>query len=377
MKILMVIDSLDKGGKERRMLELIKGLLRRPEEFNIYLVSLTDKIEYKYVYDLPIKFEVLKRKYKKDPALVLRLKKIINEYHPDIIHSWSTMASVYLSFSNPFGKIPLVNAVIADAHNNLNLSDKHYFRVKLTTPFSNVFVANSKAGISSYKTPPERSVCIYNGIDFDRFQNLRPVSEVEVEILGRNKGSHFVMAMVASFDERKDFQTVIKAAIKICQQNSKLIFVLVGHGPAWEACMSVVPPELLNSKIIFTGRRDDIESILQIVDVGLLMTNSENHAEGISNAIIEFMAMGKPVIASRGGGTDEVVLENFNGFIVDPHSEKQLIEKIEVLYEDRNLLARLGDNAFRWVREQFDMDKKTSEYVALYDRLRESKRTSS
>jgi glycosyltransferase involved in cell wall biosynthesis len=377
MKILMVIDSLDKGGKERRMLELIKGLLRRPEKFNIYLVSLTDKIEYKYVYDLPIKFEVLKRKYKKDPALVLRLKKIINEYHPDIIHSWSTMASVYLSFSNPFGKIPLVNAVLADAHNNLNLSDKHYFRVKLTTPFSTVFVANSKAGINSYKTPPERSVCIYNGIDFDRFQNLRPVSEVEVEILGKNKGSHFIIAMIASFDERKDFQTVIRAAIRICKQNSKLVFVLIGHGPEWEASRSAVPPDLLNTQIIFTGRRDDVESILQIVDVGLLMTNSENHAEGISNAIIECMALGKPVIASRGGGTDEVVLDNFNGFIIEPHSDGQLAERIEAVYKDRDLLARLGKNAYQWVREQFDMDKKTGEYVALYDRLRVSKRTSS
>lgn len=371
----MVIDSLDKGGKERRMLELVKGLKRRPEEFDIYLLSLTDKVEYKYVYDLPIKFEVIKRKYKKDPSLVLRLKKIINAFKPDIIHSWSTMASVYLSISNPFSKIPLVNAVLADAHNNLNLSDKHFFRVKLTTPFSTVFVANSKAGIKSYKTPLERSVCIYNGIDFSRFQNLRPIKEVEFDILKESKSDRFIVAMVASFDERKDFKTAIQAALKICQTNPKLIFLFVGEGPDWETCKALVPSDLLNSRIIFTGKKDDVESILQIVDVGLLITNAENHGEGISNSIIESLAMGKPVIASRGGGTDEVVLDNFNGFLIDPHNPDQIIEKINLLYADRDLLCKLGKNGYQWVREHFDIVQKTGEYVTLYSQLIDGART--
>ena len=52
MKILMVIDSLPRGGKEKRMLELIKGLKNQPDRFDIYLVSLTDWVEYEYVYDV-------------------------------------------------------------------------------------------------------------------------------------------------------------------------------------------------------------------------------------------------------------------------------------------------------------------------------------
>lgn len=375
MKILMVIDSLDKGGKERRMLELIKGLIERPEGFTIYLVSLTERVEYKYVYDLPIKFEVLKRKYSKDPSIVLRLKKIIKAFQPDIIHSWSTMASVYLSLSNVFSRIPMVSAVLADAHNNLDISDKHYFRVKLTTPFTTVFVANSNAGIRSYDTPSIKSVCIYNGIDFGRFQNLRPKSEVELDILGMPKTNHFIVAMVASFDERKDYNTVIGAALKMCPINKNLIFLLIGNGPDWEKSRNGIPADLLNKQIIFTGNRDDVESILQIVDLGLLITNADNHGEGISNSIIECMAMGRPVIASRGGGTDEVIIDHFNGFLVDPKNANQIIEKIDILYKNEELLNNLGKNAFKWVREHFDIDKKTGEYVELYNRLRNRKIT--
>jgi glycosyltransferase involved in cell wall biosynthesis len=370
MKILMVIDSLDKGGKERRMLELIKGLKKTENQFDIFLISLTDRIEYEYVFDLPIKFEVLNRKYKKDLTFFLKLKTIISEFKPDIIHSWSTMASVYLSISNLFSGIPLINAVLADAPLHLNIFDKHYFRVKLTSPFTDMFVSNSNAGISAYKTPKHKSVCIYNGVDFNRFENLSPVNELKIEILGDKPGEKFVVAMVASFDERKDFETVVNAAIKLCLINPSYVFLLVGSGPALENLKSKVPEVLLNNRqIIFTGKRSDVEALLQIVDVGVLMTSAENHGEGISNSIIEYMAMSKPVLASRGGGTDEVVLDNYNGFLIDPRNVEQLIAKIEGLYSNRGLLYSMGANARKYAWDNFELDKKTAEYIELYKNL--------
>lgn len=366
----MVIDSLDKGGKERRMLELIKGLKKHGNQFDIYLLSLTDRIEYKYVYDLPIKFEVLRRNFKKDPTIILKLKKIISDFSPDIIHSWSTMASVYISISNLFSGIPLINAVLADAPLHLNIFNKHYFRVKLTTPFSNRFVSNSKAGIASYKTPESKSVCIYNGIDFKRFEDLRPAEDVRKEIIGDKTGDIFVITMVASFDERKDFETLVNTAIKMCYLNLSYTFILIGNGPTLEKLRNKVPVELMNeSRIIFTGKRDDVESILVIADIGVLMTNAENHGEGISNTIIEYMAMGKPVLASRGGGTDEVVKDNYNGYLIDPGNEDQLIEKIESLFNNRSLLDSLGKQARKYARANFELEEKTAEYIELYRNL--------
>ncbi len=370
MKILMVIDSLDKGGKERRMLELIKGLKKHGNQFDIYLLSLTNRVEYKYVYDLPIKFEILRRNFKKDPTIILKLKKIISDFGPDIIHSWSTMASVYISISNLFSGIPLINAVLADAPLHLNIFNKHFFRVKLTTPFSNLIVSNSKAGITAYKTPVSKSVCIYNGIDFSRFDNLRSVKDVRKEIIGDKTGDIFVIVMVASFDERKDFKTLVNAAIKMCFKNAAYTFILIGNGPTLEKLRNKVPVELMNEcRIIFTGERDDVESILQIADLGVLMTNAENHGEGISNTIIEYMSMGKPVLASRGGGTDEVVKDNYNGYLIDPGNEDQLMGKIESLFNNRNLLDSLGDQARKYARANFGLEEKTAEYIELYRNL--------
>jgi glycosyltransferase involved in cell wall biosynthesis len=370
MKILMVIDSLDKGGKERRMLELIKGLVKSNDHFEIFLVSLTDRVEYKYVYELPIRFEVLKRKFKKDLTIPFKLKRIISDFKPDVIHSWSTMASIYLSVANLFTRIPMINAVLADAPAHLNLFDKHYFRVKLTTPFSDLFISNSKAGIQSYRTPEHKSVCIYNGLDFTRFENLRSRGDIQCEILGKKTEGLFIVAMVASFDDRKDYETLVNAAVKMCSVNTTYVFLLMGSGPLLDSLKQKVPEKLMaNRQIIFTGKRDDIESVLQIIDLGILMTNAGNHGEGISNSIIEYMASGKPVIATRGGGTDEVVKDNFNGFLIDPGDKEQLIGKIELLYNDRQLLQFLGINARKFVKENFELGKKTDEYIALYRNL--------
>jgi glycosyltransferase involved in cell wall biosynthesis len=358
----MVIDALGKGGKERRMLELIKGFKAGKNKCDITLVSLTDIVGYDYVYDLPIKFIVLKRRSKLDFSIIWKLKAIIKDFNPDIIHSWSTMASVYLVLAKAGTRIPFINGFIADAPAVVNVYDKYYWRVKFTTPFSDAFVANSLAGIKAYKTPPDRTFCINNGIDFSRFENLRERKDVEIEILSEDKTNQFLITMVATFSDKKDYKTLIDAAIELCREDPDYVFVLIGDGPTKASLQLKVKEADLADRILFPGKRSDVESILQITDIGALMT----YTEGMSNAIIEYMAMGLPVIASRGGGTDELIEEGFNGYMVDTESKDQLKERIMFLKGDRKMLKKIGRNAYQWVREQFDIAKKTAEYENLY-----------
>ena len=170
------------------MVELIKALTKPGKDFSIYLVSLTDVVEYEYVYELPIKLEIIKRKSKKDLSVIFKLRKIIKTFKPDVIHSWGSMSSVYLSMISLFtGRTRFINGTIADAYQNMSILDKQYLRTKLTTPFSKVLLSNSQAGIKAYKVPPHKTVCIYLGIDLTRFQNLKPAEQMEYELLGRKK----------------------------------------------------------------------------------------------------------------------------------------------------------------------------------------------
>ena len=188
------------------------------------------------------------------------------------------------------------------------------------------------------------------------------VKDVENEILREDKTNHFLITMVATFSDKKDYKTLIDAAIELCREDPDYVFVLIGDGPTKASLQLKVKEAGLADRILFPGKRSDVESILQITDIGALMT----YTEGLSNAIIEYMAMGLPVIASRGGGTDELIEEGFNGYMVDTESKDQLKERIMLLKNDRKMLKNIGRNAYKWVREQFDIAKKTAEYENLY-----------
>ena len=365
MKILMVINCLCKGGRERRVLELIKGLKEKNKDFDIYLISLNPLIEYPIVYDLPIKFEIINKK-SKDVGLIFKLRKVIKSFNPDVIHSWDTMSSAYLSAANLFINKKMVNGVIYNAAQNSDWYERDYFKVKFFTAISDVTVANSHAGLKAFKAPAKKSVCIYNGINLKRFENLRPEREVEQDILKQQKGDRYIATMVAAFEDRKDYDTLIEAAVRVCRLNRKIIFLLIGRGTNRTRIMEKVPAELLDKQIYFPGVRDDIESILQITDVGLLITAP---CEGLSNSIIEYMAAGKPVIATEGGGTDELVKDGFNGFLIKNQNSEQIAEKIEILMQDPHLAATMGANGNKWVRENLDVTKMTQSYIDLYTKL--------
>ena len=365
MKILMVINCLCKGGRERRLLELIKELKERHSDFEIYLVCLHKRVEYKIVYDLPITFEVID-KQGRDFGLVFRLRKIIRKFNPDILHSWDVMSSAYLSAANLFINKKLVNGVIYNAATNDEFCERDYNKVRFFTAISDITVANSYAGIKAYKASDSKAICIYNGINLKRFENLKPVEEIEQNIFKQPKGDRYVVTMVAAFEDRKDYDTVIDAAVKLCTANKKVIFLLIGEGSNRQRIMQKTPEALLDKQIHFLGMRDDIESILQVSNVGLLVTAP---TEGLSNSIIEYMASGLPVVATTGGGTDELVQHGVNGFIIDRQNSQQVIEKIETLMKDPHLAATMGAHGSKWVRENIDVRKMTDSYVNLYKKL--------
>jgi glycosyltransferase involved in cell wall biosynthesis len=329
-------------------------------------VILNDIVEYDYVHQLPIDLVLIERKSKYDLSAFRRLYKLVKEKKPDIIHSWSSLASFFLIPTLVRQRTKFVNGIIADAPLHAGLGNKEFLRTQMSFPFSDLVIANSKAGIRSYKAPAKKSVCVYNGIDFRRFENLRDREQLAAEIFGQADEKPFVVGMVAAFQRRKDYETVVKSAVELCSRFPKLSFMLVGKGELMETMMAKVPAAMLNKQIIFTGARPDVESLIQLFDIGILMTNSTVHGEGVSNSIIEYMAGSKPVIASRGGGTDEVI-DGKNGLLVDAFSKEQLEEKIVYLMNHPKEREEMGKYARTYAVEHFNLANMTKEYSRLYD----------
>ena len=366
VKVLLLIDSLVAGGRERRLIELIKGF-RNYTDIELHLMVFSEKIHYKEVYELGIPVQIMKRIPKKNPKVFFRLYKLCKSWKPDLIHSWGTMSTILAIPSSVLLKIKLINGNIADAPNDMGFFDSRLFRARLTFPFSKFIVGNSLAGLKTYGVPKEKSVCIYNGFDTKRISNLKEKAEIREKF---KISTEKVIGMVGSFSDRKDFKSYLNAALIVLRQRTDVTFISVGGGPNLEECKKMLPPEF-SRYCIFTGLQRDVESLINIFDIGVLSTNTLIHGEGISNAILEYMVLKKPTVATSGGGTDEAVEDKVTGFLISANAPQEMAERLIYLLDDHNVCRAMGLAARARMENLFSLDRMTKEYYELYNRVLE------
>ena len=364
MKVLMIIDKLTFGGRERRFVELLKWFHLNPC-VTCEVVILSQNVHFKEIFDLKFKLHLLSRKSKKDLSIFFQLYKICKSFRPDIIHSWESMPSIYAVPSAVLLNIKLINGMIAFAPSKIKPFSKLWIRSLLTFPFSSKIVSNSVAGLQSFKVPENKAICIHNGFDDIRITNLTDNEEIKTRFGIR---SNFVVGMVGAFSPRKDYVTFLKAAMQVLSKNLPITFVSVGAGEDLNAAKSLVAKQYQKS-IIFCGLQTDVESIVNVFDIGVLTTNHKIHGEGISNSILEYMALRKPVIATKGGGTGEIVINGETGFTIEPQNPDKLAEKIIFLYDNKPIALEMGNKGRLRVENEFSMDKMAKSYLELYDNV--------
>jgi glycosyltransferase involved in cell wall biosynthesis len=360
IKILFFIDVFRAGGRERRLLELIKGL-KKTSNFECEIVLTEKEVHYKELLKTDIKIYYIERKFiSKDPWLFYLFYNICKNSKPDIIHVWGNMPAFYAIPAKVFLGIPMINSQISDAP---RLKKGELIYSKLNFLFSNLIISNSKAGLEAYKAPKFKSKVIYNGFDFNRLNNLTEPLTVKREF---NINTKTIIGMVASFSTKKDYLTYIKSANVILKDNDDITFLCVGDNvdDSDTNYLDLISTEN-KEKIKFLGKQNNVESIMNICDIGILTT----FTEGISNSLMEFMALAKPIIVSEGGGTKELVLDNETGFIIRTKSECDLIEKIEFLLKNKEISIQFGKNGKKRILDEFNIDKMISEFIVEYKRL--------
>lgn len=359
MRILFFTENLRAGGKERRIIELLKHL-KSSGDFIIELVLTRNIIHYEEIYALGIPIHIIERKFtKKDPRLFFKFFKIAKAFKPDIIHVWGHMVAVYAVPTKLLLGIPLINNEIVDSTVNTRLLGKG-----IVFKASDRIIANSYAGLKAYHAPMEKSFVIYNGFTFDRLKNIEDVNAVR-EKFGI-KTPH-VVGMVASFLDYKDYKTYLQAALHILKNRRDISFLCIGDGND-EPFKQMVPDEE-RKNIFFLGRQSRVESIMNVCDLGVLTTNINFHGEGISNALMEFMSLSKPVITTKFGGSVELVDENETGYLIEAFNSSQLAEKILYLIDHPQERQRMGQNAIQTIQKKFSLESMVRSFREEYSKL--------
>ncbi|MCK0131225.1 glycosyltransferase [Flavobacteriaceae bacterium F08102] len=357
MRILFYIESLRAGGKERRLVELIKSLSKQAD-VEIGLVLTTKEIHYTAIYETRTNIFYTERKgIKKDPRVFYKFYKVAKKFNPDVIHVWGNMVAIYAIPTKLLLSVPMINSQITSVPMKVS---KSLLGHTIPFKFSDLIIANTQAGLNAFKAPSDKSMVIYNGFDFTRINGLKNPDRLKEELQIKTK---YVVGMVATIYEKKDYDSYVKAAVIILKQRLDVTFLCIGEGET-HALESLIPKAFKNH-IRFLGKISDTESYMNMCDIGILAT----FTEGISNALLEFMALKKPVIGTGVGGTVEL-LTGENGILLPAKQPEKLAVEINGFLEDAGKRKTFGQKAFETVGQKFNVLDKVNEYRSVYDRIR-------
>lgn len=363
MKILHIASSLGGGGKERRLVQLIAGM-HNISGFDSELVIQTNVINYPEIYDYRVKVMVLEKSNR--IGILRQLHHIIKEEKPDIVHAWVERPSMLFVISI-WKYICGYKLVLALANANPIEGFFNKFCYHIAFHSANKIVSNSQAGLIAKESPEEKSLVIYNGFNFDRIKNISSINVTEVK-KQFDISTKYVVTMFARFHSARDYSSFINLAEWVGKSRNDVTFLGVGMGEMLGGYKKEVSARGLKN-IRLGGFVQDITSLLAITDVSVLFT-SKQAQEGLSNSIMESMAAGRPTIATRSGGTPEIITDNIDGFIIEPEDYKTAGGRLISLLDDAPLYNRLSQAAKAKIQSKFLLSNMVDRYVELYKSLR-------
>lgn len=211
----------------------------------------------------------------------------------------------------------------------------------------NIKVINNAIDIQKYKIFPN-----------DRIRNRYGIED------------DIVIGMVAHFGPQKDHKTLIDA-FKILKgkiKNIKLILVggpLVYRKKEHEEIQEYVKLNNMEKDVIFAGQWQNVAEVISVMDICVLSSNWE----GFGNVVVEYMIMGKPVVATRIGGIQEIVVEGETGFLVNLHDPADMADKILKLLQDKKLREKMGRLGKKRAETLFNMNRWVNEIMNVYSKV--------
>lgn len=353
--ILFLIGDLGDGGKERQLLLLLKELQKKKLYQTLLVVGKSGGLRLADAERLSDKQILLTKKKERVPlfSTIIRLIKITKNSQTQIIHTWGSgiwdMLGVFVAC---WLDIPVIVNGVRSAPKRLRLSDQ---LTRFSSLFSSLSIANSKAGLEAFKlTKHPRAQVIYNGLDLSRFEGIYPKIE-----------DHKI-CMVANFRSEKDHNSLILSMPDIIKTFPDVMLYLIGHdgGTLSQIEDLVKKMGVFNNVVIFTDCLKP-ELIIAKCQVCVLST----HGEGVSNVLLEYMALSKPVIVSNNGGNPEVVVDGVTGFLVKPESPEEISKKVIELLENPDRAVLMGEAGKKIAINKFSVDAMISSYIIVYDDL--------
>ncbi len=365
LRIMHVFDRLELGGTEKAVMKLIRGL--DSGLFEHYICTLRGAKAQGEAWTAGVTLLDAGGGGEGFQFNVPRLVKVMKAIRPAIVHSrnWGGIEALVAA------RIAGVPVALHSEHGyELQMASGLKFHHRLLRHVvyrMGMAVATVTEELRNYHAAqawwsPEAIKVLYNGVDGQAFSPQPQVRKATRERLGISEGA-FVVGSVGRMIPLKDFFTLLRAAEVLVPEFPNLRVLFAGSGSELPKLSDYVTnSERLAGRVLFTGLADCVSELLNAMDVFVL----PSLMEGMSNTLLEALAVGLPVIATRVGGNPEVIAEGICGYLFTPQDVPGLASLLRSLARDSRIREQFGRSARERALQNFSLQGMVRRYRDLY-----------
>lgn len=387
-KIVYLLDLLNTGGAELQIAETITRLNRDLFEPKLYSISgdgaVRPLIE-QHAIEVTV-FNIMRGDpHNAKPIPFRRSRKFLALYRylkreqPDIVHCCMYIPSIYGAITAKLAGNPVIIT------NRVSLGyfkdPKPHYQImeNFVNRFTDGVIVNAQAVkndvLKREVIDSEKVYVIYNGVDTGKYKPLEQRPELLPWLSNKKRElgipeTNRVIGMIANLIPYKGYHEFIIAASKVHRKYPDTCFLCIGEDRGIQNQIEQLARKMgIHRHLIFTTAEHGVSELIHLIDIQV----SASYEEGFSNAILEGMAAGKPIVATSVGGTPEAMVHDVTGFLIPPKNPEILAQTLITLLDNPDRAAQFGRNARKRVESRFFMQQLIDNLENLYIELDKKK----
>ncbi len=365
IKIVFVMDFIfgNTGGTENQVIKILNNLDKNKFDLTLLCLKntpwLSENLKNIKCRVLSLRYNINRHLNLKNFLVFIQLINRLKEIKPNIVITIFPTSYIIGVLAAKFAGVKKILSTRRDY--GLWLNKKNKIPLKIANRYLSGIITNSRLVadlvIEKEKIPADMVDVIYNGIVTDQSR----VNENELNDLSKKykiPDNKKIIGILAGLRPMKNHQTLFQAAVKIKSTCSDIIYLIIGDGARRAELESMVKELGLPQEVFFLGWQQDIKKILSLFDLDVNCSGNE----GLSNAIMEYMAYGVPCIVSDSGGNTELIEDQVNGLVFKTGDENELAEKILYLLDNKSIKEQFIKKSKEIINAQFAINTMVGHY---------------
>lgn len=361
MRVIHVVENLNRGGAERVVVDLAREQKRQGDDCLVLCLFEAGELAAE-LESAGVPVHACHKKAGFDRRALALLRRSMREFRPDVMHSHNAMPHYYAVFAS-LG-LPLVRINTRHGMGDLldNSRQRWLYRLAMLVTRSGCCVCDAarRQFVRSGAMPSTRAVTTYNGIDVAAFQHATGALR---SLLGLGADVRLV-GTVGRLNRAKDHGNLLRAFEMLAADDAGLHLVVIGEGEERARLESAIAISPYGDRVHLTGSRPDVPALLP--DLSLFMLSSVT--EGFSIALLEAGMAGLAVVATDVGGNSEIVGRGERGVLVPARDPAALADAARALLDDPGRAGQLGGALRGWVAENCGLGAMEGRYRQIYQR---------